>query len=96
MKPALVALACAGIALLPMQSLAERRSDAGGSEPTIRSGSVGTLGDTVSERTGGELAATIGTKGGVRPPERTSELNTLVEAQDKVLQQKLRSICRGC
>jgi hypothetical protein len=95
MKRAFTALACAGIALLPMQSLAESKSDLTGSELT-GAGNFGAPGNTLGERKTGQIAAATGTKRGARLPERTSELNAIVEAQDKVLQEKLRSICRGC
>jgi hypothetical protein len=95
MKRTLAALACAGIALLPMQSLAESKSGLTGSELT-GAGNIGAPASTLSDRKTVEIAPTTGTKRGAHPPERTSELNAIVEAQDKVLQEKLRSICRGC
>lgn len=83
MKPIFVALVYSGIVLLPVQSLAENRSRPGASEPTVNG------------RTAREIGATSNAKRGTRTAE-PSELNALVGAQDKVLERKLRSICRGC
>lgn len=91
----LLAFASAAVVLLPMQSLAENRSSLGGSEPTIRSGNVGALGSTVNGGAAGKIATSSKARRGTRTSE-LSELNALVEAQDKVLEQKLKSICRGC
>jgi hypothetical protein len=95
MKRVVMAFASAAIVLLPMQSLAENRSSLGGSEPTFRSGNVGALGSTVNGRTAGKIAAASKANRGAGTSE-PSELHALVEAQDKVLEQKLKSICRGC
>jgi hypothetical protein len=92
MRNAFVALACAGIALLPMRSLAESGSGLTGSDSTIRSGNTGALTNDINGRTASKIATT-------GEADRTAsgpELNAAVKAQDKVLQQKLKSICRGC
>jgi hypothetical protein len=95
MKRVFIAFGSAAIVLLPMQSLAENRWSLGGSEPTIRSSNVGALGSTVNGGTAGKIAASSKAKRGTGTSE-LSELHALVEAQDKVLEQKLKSICRGC
>jgi hypothetical protein len=92
MRNAFVALACAGIALLPMRSLAESGSGLTGSDSTIRSGNTGALTNNVN----GGAASKIATKGEADRTASGPELNAAVKAQDKVLQQKLKSICRGC
>jgi hypothetical protein len=92
MRNAFVALACAGIALLPMRSLAESGSGPTGSDSTVRSGNTGALTNDINGRAAGKIATT-GEADRIAP---APELNAAVQAQDKVLQQKLKSICRGC
>jgi hypothetical protein len=90
MRNAFVALACAAIALLPMRSLAESGSGPTGSDSTIRSGNTGALTNDINGRA---ASKTTGEADRTAPG---PELNAAVKAQDKVLQQKLKSICRGC
>jgi hypothetical protein len=103
MKSHSIALACAGILILPVQCVAASLSDSRVSIVADRVSAVSATGKTQP------LAVSAGSdttrSGSVSPREsnhrahissQNSELKAAVEAQDQLLERKLKSICRGC
>jgi hypothetical protein len=103
MKSRFMTLACAGILILPGQSFPESRQESRVSTRADRDLAVSTTGVTHSR-----ALATGATGTGPKPVSprdpanrayrstRNLELNAAVEAQDQLLERKLKGICRGC
>jgi hypothetical protein len=103
MKSRFMTLACAGILILPAQSFAESRQDSGVSTRADRDLAVSAMGVTHSRALATGATGTEPKPVSPREPTkraqrstRNSELNAAVEAQDQLLERKLKGICRGC